>query len=819
MIAPVFKALLSHYRRRPFQILLVWVGLTLGTALLVGVMAVNHHAKQSYAQGDRIFSNPLPYRVRSLAHDEKMPQGLYVQLKQAGFNQCIPLDTATVETSQGVEMRLVGFDPISILSFQNDANINRQANLALMKPPYPILMSPQFSQRYQLKAGDFITLNNGMKIGPIIIDQTDIAKGSYIFMDISSLKKITQTPRLSLIACGAMSANKAERLRALLPNNLYLSRYTGMELTSLTKAFHMNLSALGMLAFLVGMFIFYQAMARSFAQRQQLVGLLRLLGVHRFRIAAALSVEIILWVLLSWLSGNIIGLALANYLLPQVVTTLNGLYHLNMNINAVVEWDWVWSFQSLTMVFIACIIASVWPFIRLMRTIPIDLSMRLSLSRFSGAQFGWEAMIGCVFIVAAVALYLRPPSQSIGFMLIASIMLSVGLILPFVLLKIFTLFSVYSKTIHMRWFFSDCVSSMNYRGVGAMAFMLAIAANIGIQTVVDSFRDTTKDWLSQRLAADIYLVPSKATAPAVVSWLEKRPETQEVWWRWEQDISVDNETMQVVSSGTSKGEKESLSIKSAQKEYWAKLHQGMGVLISESLALKHKIQIGDNLLLPEPFGHNWKVLGIYYDYGNPFNQLLISENNWNHYLRKHADVGLGIVVKKETDILKYSQDLQNEFKLSQDRIFNNKTTFDNAMSVFEKAFSITNTLSRFTLFIALLGLFFATIAAEMAKRNQFALMRSLGLTAKELVYQAIGQMILMGFICLAFAVPLGIIIAKILMDYVLKSAFGWTMALSLDITQLIFTVVFVSVTLLIAATWPTYMMIKNSPTKLFQGTS
>ncbi len=55
MLWPVVKALLGHYRRYPLQIILVWLGLTLGVSLLVGVTSINQHAKQSYETGEKLF--------------------------------------------------------------------------------------------------------------------------------------------------------------------------------------------------------------------------------------------------------------------------------------------------------------------------------------------------------------------------------------------------------------------------------------------------------------------------------------------------------------------------------------------------------------------------------------------------------------------------------------------------------------------------------------------------------------------------------------------------------------------------------------------
>ena len=81
--------------------------------------------------------------------------------------------------------------------------------------------------------------------------------------------------------------------------------------------------------------------------------------------------------------------------------------------------------------------------------------------------------------------------------------------------------------------FADAAASMSYRGVATMAFMLAMAANIGIETMISSFRDTTDKWLNQRLAADVYVYPHNNVASRMSVWLKAQPEVNAVWWRWE----------------------------------------------------------------------------------------------------------------------------------------------------------------------------------------------------------------------------------------------------------------------------------------------
>lgn len=117
---------------------------------------------------------------------------------------------------------------------------------------------------------------------------------------------------------------------------------------------------------------------------------------------------------------------------------------------------------------------------------------------------------------------------------------------------------------------------MSYRGVATMAFMVALAANIGVETMVGSFRDTTDRWLSQRLAADIYLYPSNSVASRMSQWLGQQPEVDAVWWRWEKDFASQQGPVQIVSTGASDGELDSLTVKLGVPNYWYHLHHARG---------------------------------------------------------------------------------------------------------------------------------------------------------------------------------------------------------------------------------------------------
>ncbi len=811
MLWPVVKALLGHYRRYPLQIILVWLGLTLGVSLLVGVISINQHAKQSYATGEKLFSNPLPYRISTKHSANKVPQGFYIQLRRAGFNQCAPFDVLHIDTNTEMDLMLVGIDPVATVPLALGKTLGEMPILSLMKPPYPILMSQDLASHMGWADGDFIEMNDGSRLGPIQVDQNNLLSGTRLIADISLLRMLKRSSGLSAILCGEMPEEKLSALKKILPNGMSLSRNTPNELESLTKAFHLNLTAMGMLSFLVGLFIFYQAMSLSLIQRQRLVGILRQAGVSGTQLAQALLLELGILVTVAWACGNFFGILLANQLIPTVSASLSDLY--DANVGLTIEWSWQASAYSLVMSALGALISCLWPLIRLLKSQPIRLSSRLSLMRFAGREFSWQALAACAFCVAALAIFQAPKTQERGFAIVALMMVSVALLMPFIMWHVFQSFSYSLRWVRVRWFFADAAASMSYRGVATMAFMLALAANIGVETMVGSFRDTTDKWLDQRLAADIYIAPNNNNAARMSGWLQQQPEVDAVWWRWEKEISTDRGVLQVVSTGASEGELDSLTVKLGVPNYWYQLNMSKSLMVSESMSLKLNIRPGDIIDLQAPLGDGWQVAGVYYDYGNPYNQVLLSHRNWLYAFAGSGNVGLGVVLADNVNGEGLKSRLENVFRLPQDRVFDNNSIYNQAMRVFDHTFAIAGTLGNITLIISVFGLFFATLAGELSRQRHFSLLRCMGVSGKELVLLGGLQLIAFGAISAMIAVPLGLALAHLIVDIIIRQSFGWTLELQVIPWEYAKTIAWSMLAIMFAGALPVIRMIKSTPMK------
>lgn len=259
-------------------------------------------------------------------------------------------------------------------------------------------------------------------------------------------------------------------------------------------------------------------------------------------------------------------------------------------------------------------------------------------------------------------------------------------------------------------------------------------------------------------------------------------------------------------------------MKVAVPDFWEYLHRSKSVLISESMALKLNIQPGEQISLPPPMGKDWYVAGIYYDYGNPFYQVLISEFAWQQIFAAHGDIILNVLTKTSSfDAEKrLKQRLLKTFYLDSERVFNHRTVHQAVMRTFDRTFSIADKLSKITLLIAVFGIFFATFSGELARRKHLTLMRYLGVSGKELIMIGSLQLSTFGIISLLIAIPLGISLSILVMDMVIRQTFGWSVQLYFTYSGYLSTALWSIAALVIAGALPVVKLTLRSPIQSFR---
>ena len=115
-------------------------------------------------------------------------------------------------------------------------------------------------------------------------------------------------------------------LEVIAPNFELIPPQSGSDVGRLTDSFHINLTAFGLLSFVVGIFIVHGAIGLAFEQRRPVIRTLRALGFPLVHLIALIAFELVGISVLAGMIGVGLGYFMAAALLPDVAATISGLY-------------------------------------------------------------------------------------------------------------------------------------------------------------------------------------------------------------------------------------------------------------------------------------------------------------------------------------------------------------------------------------------------------------------------------------------------------------------------------------------------------------
>jgi len=116
-----------------------------------------------------------------------------------------------------------------------------------------------------------------------------------------------------------------------------------------------------------------------------------------------------------------------------------------------------------------------------------------------------------------------------------------------------------------------------------------------------------------------------------------------------------------------------------------------------------------------------------------------------------------------------------------------------------------------TIGVAFVGILSALMALSLERREEYAVLRALGITPAELRKLLFVQTGLMGIIAGVLALPLGIAMSQILVSIINVRSFGWSMEYSIPGNVLLESVILAVIAALLAGLYPAYKLSRLSP--------
>lgn len=791
-----------------WQTLLMILGIALGVAVIVAVDIANASAVRAFSLSTEAIAGKATHQITGGVNG--LREEVYSDLKRKGMDVAMaPVVGAFVSSPQLGErpLQLFGVDPFVDGQFRNYLNpattVNPQAYLSIFTVPGAVMISAENSARYGLKLGDEISLDIDGVVKTAIISgilevQDDLSRRTLegmILADISTVQELTN--RQGWLDWVDVILPEGEAvLEEALPAGAALQPVSSRQgaLEQMTAAFRANLSALSMLALIVGLFLIYNSITFSVVQRRKLFGILRCLGVTRGEVFRLVVWEAVGIGLIGSLVGIGLGVLMGRNTVLLVSQTINDLYFtttvqdVSLPLISLLKGGLIGVAATvLAAGFPAFEAASIPPNTALTRSI-LESKSRLVVILLAGAGLAAILLGVIVFQLSASSMlpgFIGTALVVVGFAMLAAIsMIAIMNLLEPILPRMFGFLGLMAPR--------NVIKNLSRTAVAVAALMVAIAVTIGINLMVDSFRSTVDLWLRQTLQSDVYL-----TAPSFVSSSSQTPIDPQVVEKvntWPgvarvdvlRTIHLETSSGYIILSATSNPEigveRMYVSRSLAVEDIWPAMQQG-GLLISETLARNLDLTgEGKMLKLPTPNGEvEMPVLGIYNDYSSSEGGIMMALNVYQDLWRDSTITAIGLRLQPGYQADQITQDLEERLGVTQKLIIRaNQELRADVMDVFDRTFTITASLRILATVVAFIGILSTLLLIQLEKQREIGILRALGLTGGQLWRLTMLETGLMGLSAGLLAMPTGYVVTLILIYVINLRSFGWTIQLFLE---------------------------------------
>jgi putative ABC transport system permease protein len=806
----VLAVLLSHWRRHPMQLATLLIGLISATALWSGVQALNLQARESYDRAAAVFGGARTEMLVS-RNGGTFAQEVFVELRRAGW-PVSPVLEGRVQVG-GRSLRLLGIEPVTLPREVGDApTIGREGLQAFVTPPGETLVAPETLSDLHLAKDATPSISDGVSLPPLHAQPQLVP--DVLVVDIGIAQELLNRPgQISRLLIGKSNGPRAplenvagDKLRLVQPD-------AESDLERLTDSFHLNLTAFGLLSFVVGLFIVNSAIGLAFEQRLPMLRTLRAGGVSARMLNAVLVAELVSLALIAGLMGLVCGYLIAAALLPDVAASLRGLYGAQIPGELTLKAQW----------WIAGLVISVAGVLAAAAT---SLAKAVRLSILAAAQpYAWQqaqhrwlmlqsTLSLVIFSVAAWLLWFGN-SLLAGFGVLAALLVGAALILPTILEAVLHLGQRSARGALAAWFWADSRQQLSGLSLALMALLLALAVNVGVGTMVETFSRTFNIWLEGRLAADVYLIASDdAQAAAIKAWLQQRPEVDAILQGGRAETQLDGAPTEVFGLPDHATYREHWPVLQSTADVWARLPAGDTCLVSEQLARRLNLAIGDRIELPVPNGAwSLQIAGIYADYGNPKSQLAVNAAAMFAHFPNVPQTRLTLRVAP-SEVPALISALSDKFGLDGRSLVDQATVKAESKRIFDRTFAVTAALNGFTLGVAGVALLTSLLTLANSRLPQLAPLWAIGITRRRLAAIELTKTLSVALITALLALPLGLMVAWCLIAIVNVKAFGWRLPFDVFPLQLVKLLGVAVVASLLASLLPVVRLARMQPANL-----
>lgn len=817
MVSPaIIRLARRSISRRFLQSLLFVIGVALGVAMVIAIDIANGSSSRAFDLSTESVTGKATHQI--IGGPGGLPSVIYTKLRRdLGLRDIAPVVTEYV---RGVNLgdqplRLLGVDTfaeppfrsyLSTVEVESSSLTAFDALNTFIAEPNTILMSQTLAARFGIEPGDTITLRPGNRrvdvrvIGLLRADDkvSQEALDDLLLTDISTAQETVGRPgtitRIDLILPPNYDTT---RIEAILPPGVTLvsSREANGTLEQMTAAFELNLQALSLLALVVGVFLIYNTVTFSVVQRRPVIGTMRALGATRDQIFALILGEAFLLGLVGTFMGLGLGIIFGRAAVGLVSQTISDLYF-NISVQSItvapftlIKGAAIGLFASVAAAFVPSLDATRTPPVGTLRRSDVEQRARRLLPYMTLAAAGLN-------ITGFLLLQIPSTNISLGFTALFCIVMGGSLFTPVILLLFMRIATPITNRVFGvlgRMAPRAVVRSLSRTSIAVAALTVAVSVIVGVSVMIGSFRSTVADWLDTTLGADIYISPPLLTAnrstvdvdASIVDEIKKIDGIARIVTGREANvIAPDYPDMPPVNLNSADGEVTASKRRFAwvtTDDYWPVLAAGE-IMVSEPFAFRRGITPENNTikLLTDRGEHTFTVAGVFYDYATDQGTVFMADNIYRKYYDDPYISSIALFLSDGVDLNTIIDTLKTETLVGTDlQAQSNRSLRSGVFEVFERAFTITIALQVLATVVAFIGILSALMALQLEHTREYGVMRATGMTPRQLWNYTLIQTGLMGTTAGLLALPIGLVLALVLIYTINVRSFGWTMQLAL----------------------------------------
>ncbi len=812
-----------HLTSRPFRTTLTVVGVAVGVAAVLAIYLANQTVFESFQRAVTRVVGEATIHISGAERrlDEILVERIRlhpdVRAVHPYLSQSVTLETADGDTRVSM---VWGLDLLEVLGRETgmrQASGDEAFSLDPLLSPDAIFVDRELATGLGVSRGDPVTVHVGPRrfkatVSRILTSSDDEKRwDSMVIMDIAAaqvqLARLGQLDGVDIVTAPGVSVDRVIReLQARLGPSVLVSRPSqrDAQVQRMLTSFQLNLTTLSMVGLFVGTFLIYNAVGFSVVQYRREIGILRAIGMFRRHIALLFLGEAIMTGIVGGCLGSVFGSGLAHWLVGLERETVSELY----GIAALGELPFTLPvlLGGGLLGMALSVVGALGPCLEASRTAPA-LAIAPGQYETTRHHHGRWTVLAVGVLGLAGFLSLPGPVNGLpvfGYAAAFCVLLGCTLLSPLGIhllglaaskMPAFGIFNRSSGTgvnpgSMTRLAVDQIARSSGRNSVTLSAFMVGIAIVVGVGVMIESFRDTVEQWIDQTLIADLVVTPHEKglDADPRENVFRISPEMVRLAGEVPGVAAVDPYRQVRIQVGSTQAylAARDLDLHAERSRYLfvdgdssRRLRQAIdeqGIVVSEVLALRLGVNVGDALSLPTGEGEqDFPVVGVFYDYATDGGKIVLDRALYERWWGDRTSTVLAVYLEPNASALRVRGDLKKTLgPLVPVSIISNTELRAHILEIFDRTFRLTYGLEIVTVIVGLLGIINTLLTTVVERQREFATFRAIGGSRRQVRGLVVRESLCLGFLGLALGLFAGILLATLLIGVINKQSFGWT---------------------------------------------